>query len=105
MVYFLQLAQYVFIVTYNKAVFFLKINFITFDFAILSDLSSYRNNLVEILFIRAFLVYCLIYLNISLIVLKISKSSLSESIVINIQPSFSSIAFCLYVSLSILLSW
>ena len=41
----------------------------------LSDLNSNPNNLVEILLITVFLVDCLMCLNISLIVLKIPKSS------------------------------
>ena len=69
---------------------------------ILFDLNSNPNNLVEILFIRVFLVDCFIRvflvdcltcLNISLIALKISKSSLSGLILINLQPSSCSIAF------------
>ena len=76
---------------------FLTINFIAFDFGILSGLNHYRHNLVEILFIKAFLVDCLKCLNISLIALKISKSSLSVSILINLQPSSYSIAFCLFI--------
>ena len=53
--------------------YFLTINFIAFGFIILSDLNSDPKNLVEILFIRVFLVDCLTRLNISLIPLKISK--------------------------------
>ena len=56
--------------------FFLTINFIAFGFVILPDLNSNPNNLVETLFIRVRLVDFLMYLIISLIVLKISKSSL-----------------------------
>ena len=74
-VYFLQLTQYVSIVTYNQALFFNNI-FYSFDFIMLSDLNSVPN-LVEILFARVFLVDCLMCLNISLTVLKMSKSSLS----------------------------
>ena len=70
--------------------------FIAFDFIILSDLNSNPNNLVEMLFIRVFLVDCLMCLN-SLIALKISKSSLPGSIVINLQPSSCSIAFYLFI--------
>ena len=51
--------------------YFLAITFIAFDFVILSDLNCNRNNLVEVLFIKVFLVVCLICLNISLIALKI----------------------------------
>ena len=56
--------------------FFLTINFIAFGFVILPDLNSNPNNLVETLFIRVRLVDFLMSLIISLIVLKISKSSL-----------------------------
>ena len=52
---------------------------------------------------RAFLVDCLMYLNISLIALKILKP-LSGSILINLQPSSCSIAFCLFILYSIFLS-
>ena len=64
----------------------------------LSDLESNPNNLVEVLFIRVFLVDCLMCQNISLIALIISKCSLPDSILINLQLSFSSIAFCLFIS-------
>ena len=57
--------------------YFLTINFIAFYFIILSDLNAKPNNLVEILFIRVFLVDCLMCLNISLIVPKILRSSFS----------------------------
>ena len=70
-------------------------NFIAFDFIILFDLNLNPNNLTKILFIRAFLIDCLMCLNISMIVLKISKSSLSGSILINLQPSSCSVAFCI----------
>ena len=69
-------------------------SFIAFDFIKLPNLTSYPNNLVEVLFIRDFLVDCLICLNISSIVLKILKSFSSGSILINLQPSFSFITFC-----------
>ena len=42
----------------------LTINFIAFDFIILSDLNSNPNNLDEILLIRVLLVDCLMCLNI-----------------------------------------
>ena len=54
--------------------YFLTIDFIALNFIILSDLKSDNNNLVEILFIIAILVDCLMCLNMSLIALKISKS-------------------------------
>ena len=82
-VYFQQLTQYVPIVTYNQENYFLTTNFIGFDFNALSDLNFNPNNLVVIFFIKVFLVDCLMCLNILLIVLKISKSSLSGSIHIN----------------------
>ena len=63
-----------------------------------SDLNSNPNNLVEILYIRVFLVDCLMYLNISLIVLKILKSSTPASLLINLQPSSCLVAFCLFIS-------
>ena len=50
----------------------------------LSNLKS-NPNLVKILLISVFFVDCLICLNISLIALKILKSSLSGSILINLQ--------------------
>ena len=59
-------------------------------------LNSNPNNLFEILFVMVFLVDILICLNILLTVLKISKSSLSGSILINLQPSSCSIAFSLF---------
>ena len=71
---------------------------------ILSDLNSNLNNLVEISFIRVFLADCLMCLNISLISLLIFKSSLSGSILINLQSSCCSIAFCFFISWSIFLS-
>ena len=51
-----------------------------------------------------FLLDCLMFLNISLIVTKMSKSSLSGSILISLQPSSFSIAFCLFIWSSIYLS-
>ena len=75
-----------------------------FDFIILSDLNSNSNNLVEIWFVRALFVDCLICVKISSIALKISMSSLSGSILINLQPSSYSISFCLFISWSIFLS-
>ena len=77
--------------------FFLTKNFIAFDFIIISDLNSNPNNLVEILFIRVFLVDCFICLNISLIALKMSKSSFSVSLLINLKPNYCSIGFCLFI--------
>ena len=50
---------------------------IAFDFITLCNSKSNRNNLIEVLFIGSFLVDCLMCLNISLIVSKISKFSLS----------------------------
>ena len=64
----------------------------------LSDLNSNSNNLLEISFIRVFLVDCLMCLNILLAVLKISKPSLSESTLVNLQISSCSIAFFLLIS-------
>ena len=69
-VFFLQQIQDASIVTYNQSIF-ITINFIIFDFLILSDLNSNPNNLVKILLIRVFLVDSLMYLNISLIAPKI----------------------------------
>ena len=56
-----------------------------------SDLKSNPKIAVELLLVRYLLVDCL------LIVLKISKSSLSGSIVINLQPSSCFVAFCPFV--------
>ena len=53
---------------------FLTIDFIAFDFIILSYLNSNPDNIVHIFFIRVFLDNCLMCLNISLIVPKKSKS-------------------------------
>ena len=78
----------------------MTINFITFDLIILSGLNSNPNNLLEILFIRVFVVNCLMCLNISFIALKLSKSSLSRSIQINSQSS-PCIAFWFVILLSI----
>ena len=50
---------------------------IALDFITLCNSKSNRNNLIEVLFIGSFLVDCLMCLNISLIVSKISKFSLS----------------------------
>ena len=61
---------------------------------ILSDLNSNPNNLVEMLLASVLLVDCLMCLNISLIALKISMSSLSGLILINLQLSSCFIAFC-----------
>ena len=77
---------------------FLIINFIAFDFIILSDLNPNSNNLVETLFIGVFLVDYLICLNISLTVSKIAKSSLSGSVLINLEPISYSLAFFLFIS-------
>ena len=63
---------------------FLTINLIAFYFIILSDLNSSPNNLVKVLFIRAFLVDWLMCLSISLVVLKPSKTFLPGSILINL---------------------
>ena len=51
-----------------------------------------------------FLLDSLMFLNISLIVTKISKSSLSGSILISLQLSSFSIAFCLFISLPVSVS-
>ena len=83
---------------------FLTIQFIPFDFIILSDLNSNPNNLCEILFFRVFLVNCFTCLNISLIALEISKSPSLGSITKNLNQvlvlllfvfSFCSQYFCL----------
>ena len=84
--------------------YFLTTNFIVFGFIILFDLNSNPSNLVENLFIRVFLVDCIMCLNISLTVLKISNSSLSGLILIDLQSNFCSIAFCRFLSKSIFLS-
>ena len=69
---------------YNKSFFFLSIlvrsisfatNAISFHCYLKSG--NNNNNFIELLLIRVFLVDCLMYLNILLIALKISKSSLS----------------------------
>ena len=73
-------------------------NFIAFDFISLSDLNSNPNNIVEILFSRAFLVECLMCLDILLIALKIS--SLSGSVLTNLQSRSCFIAFYLFISFS-----
>ena len=57
-------------VTDRRVIFF---GSIAFDFNMLFDLNSNPNNFIETLFIRVFLVDCLIFLNNSLIVLKISE--------------------------------
>ena len=90
-VFFLQLTQYIFIVTV-----LLTTTFIVFDFIILSDLNPNPSNLAKILFIKAFFscfmllsfYHCLMCLNISLMTLKISKSSLSRSTLINVEQTF-----------------
>ena len=75
-------------------------NFHSFDFNILSYLNSNPNHLVEICFIRVFIVDSLMCLNISLIALKISKSSSSGSIITNfLFYCFSS--FYLVVNMSV----
>ena len=61
----------------------------------LSDLNSNPNSLLEILLISVSVVGCLMCLNISLIALK--KSKYSGSILINLQPSSCSVAFCLFI--------
>ena len=78
-------------------IFFLTVRFIVFDYIVLSDLNSNPNNLIEILFIIDFLVDCLMCLNISLVALQISKSSLSISVLINLHPSPYSTAFCVFI--------
>ena len=85
----------------------LTINFIVFDFIILSDLNSCPNNLDKILLIGNFLVDCLICLNISLIAQEILKSSLPGWILINLQSSSCSIDFFYFyfvVNISVALS-
>ena len=62
-----------------------------------SDLKCNPKFAVELLLVRYLLINCLMCLSISLIVLKISKSSLSGSIVINLQPSSCFVAFCPFV--------
>ena len=74
-------------VTHNRAIFFLGRYLIAFDFSILSDLNS--KNIILIILLKfylldLFLVDCLMSQNISLVPLKISKSSLSWSISIQI---------------------
>ena len=61
----------------------------------LSDLNSNPNSLLEILLISVSVAGCLMCLNISLIALK--KSKYSGSILINLQPSSCSVAFCLFI--------
>ena len=76
--------------------FFLTIYFSAFEFITLSDLNSDLNHLIEFFFITVFWVDCLICLNISLIALKMSKSSLLKLILINLQLSSCSITFCFF---------
>ena len=66
----------------------LIMKFIAFDFVIFS------NNLVKILFIKSFLVACLMCLNIRLISLKILESSLSGSIIMSLQRSSNLLQSC-----------
>ena len=65
---------------YTMQTFTIFDQFIILFYKWLSDLHSNLNNLIEILFIRVFIVDRLVCLNISLIALKTSKSSLSVSI-------------------------
>ena len=75
---------------------FFTINFIAVGF-VLSDLNSNPSNLTEVLLVSVALVDLLTCLNISLIPLKISKSSLSGSITKNLKPSSCFIAACLFI--------
>ena len=93
------MTQYVSIATYNQCYCYLqyfinnKFRRFLFDYFI----NSKRKNLIEILFIR-FFIRLLDVANISLIVLKISRSSFSGSIVINFNqipvPLFFVFLFC-----------
>ena len=58
-----------------------------------------NNNIVEILFTRAFLVDCFIWINIVMIVLKESTYSLPGSVLIILETRSCSIGFYLVVSL------
>ena len=64
--------------------YFLTINFEAFGFIMLSDLNCNPNNFVEILLISVFLVDC-------------SNSSLSGSILLNLQLISCSIDFCRFI--------
>ena len=87
--------------THSGAIF-LTIYIIAFDLILLSDLNSNPNNSIKTLSVNDFLISSLddrlMYLNISLIALKISKSSLSGSVLMKSQPSSCFIAFCLFIS-------
>ena len=90
----------------------LKTYFKHFVFMELFDLNFNLNNLFESSSIKDFLVDCsvnflvdfLMCLCISLMALKILKSSLSGLVLMNPQTSSFSIAFCLFISWSIFLS-
>ena len=72
---------------------FFNNNFLALDFIRLSDLNSNPNDLVEILFIGVFLVDFLMYLNISLMALKISKPSFVK---INSRKLTTNFFFCCF---------
>ena len=90
----------------------LTIYFKHFVFMELLDLNSNLNNLFEsssikdfsVEFLVDFLIDSLMCLNISFLTLQILTFSSSGLIIINSQPSFFSIAFCLCISWSIFLS-
>ena len=97
-VYFLQLTHSFLIITYNRTIFFLTLGFIVFVFFILSDLNSDPNNLVEMLFIRVFFSRLFNMSKYFMDSFQISKSSLLESILINLQPNSFSIDFYHFIS-------
>ena len=63
----------------------------------MSHSHSNANNLAAILFIRAFLVDCLMHQNVSLAAIKLSKLTWSESILINLQSISCSTTFCYFI--------
>ena len=83
---------------------FLLINFLVFHFIILSDLNSNPNNDAKILFIRTFRFDCVMCLNISLIALKISDSSLSGSILTKLHQFLALSSFYFVVNISVAVS-
>ena len=60
--------------------YLLEINLIAFNFVILSHLNCNPNNFFDVLFIRVFLVNCLMCLNILLTVWKASKSFFGDQL-------------------------
>ena len=83
-------------VTCNQAIFFN--NFVAFNFLILSDLNFNPNNLVEILFIRVFLIDCLMCRDISLITLKIFSVFFARMNSYRLTSNLLFLGFCLFNS-------